>query len=175
MAETTQIKKAGGVTKESDTRTIIIQGAETTRSDLEYLAGKLGIDLNELQKERIAKERQTRQAVIDKRAGKKLKARQAQEERLDREFLEHYGSQNGHFLLSINGKRIHKLKSFDEITCPFCGVALPLNGYCHTIMEQHSFTHPFNPLSEFLFIPAREGSVRCVNGHEVRVAVQCLI
>lgn len=166
------------VTKDdgSDTVHVHLQTPETLKGDLSYLADKLGVDLEKLREERYQEEQQAKQAETDKRREKKERARLAREAALDKEFLENYGSRDGHYSITLNGKRIQKLKSFDETVCPVCGVCLNLSGLARSIVEQNDlWSHPFNPLSSFYYSPCRIDTARCPNRHENNVIVQYIL
>ncbi len=161
--------------EDSDTVHVHIENQESLRSDLEYLAEKMGISIEQLRQERYQAEKQRQQEEIKKRLEKKRRAIEAQEARLDHEFLSNYGAKDGHYLLTVGSKRIQKLKDFSELTCPECGIEMPLQGICRSIMEMYPMAHPYAPRSEFGFYPARVGSVRCRNRHEIKVVVQYII
>jgi hypothetical protein len=170
------VKKDDG--SEPDTTHVIIQDETTIRSDLEYLASKLGVSLDQLQAERLENEKRGRQDEINRRLEKKRRAREAQEAALEREFLTNYGGKDGHYLMTVGGKRIQKLKDFSEITCPHCGVPMPtVRGLGQAIAEwrNNSFDITGNPLSAWFGLPARGEDVKCKNGHKVRVVVQYII
>ncbi len=162
---------------EGDTTHVTLQNEQTLRDDLKYLGEKLGVDVNALQIERVGKERQARQEEIKKRQEKKKAARAAEEARLGKEFLDGYGFKDGHFGITINGKRIHKLKSFDEIVCPQCGEPLRPQGLATSIVEtgRQIMEHPLNPLSAFYFVQCRIQDVECKNKHVSKVIVQRIL
>ncbi|VVB90746.1 Uncharacterised protein [uncultured archaeon] len=174
MVGTVEKQDAGD---DAETIHIIIKNPETAQNDLAYLAKKLGLDIDQLRQERIEKEHQEREQEINRRLEKKNKARQAQEAALEKEFLDNYGSRDGHYLMTVGGKRIHKLRSFEEITCPQCGVLMDIRGLGRAIAEWRGYRFDItgNPLSVWVGIPAREDGVKCGNGHNTKITTQYII
>ncbi len=175
--EKNQNKYAAKDSSDSDTIHVHIESQESLKSDLEYLAEKMGVDIEQLREERYQAEKQEKEAEINKRLEKKNKARIAREDALEKEFLDGYGFKDGHYGLTLNGRRIQKLKNFDEIVCPQCGVPLRLQGLATSIVEvgNRIMEHPLNPLSAFYFVQCRIQDVECQNKHVNKVIVQRIL
>jgi hypothetical protein len=163
--------------EDSDTIHVHIENEDSLRSDLSYLAGKLGVNLEDLKKERYRLEMQAKQDEINKRQEKKLKAKEAQDAALEKQFLDEYGFKEGHYGITLNGRRIQNLKSLGEFKCLHCGAGLNLRGLAHLIVEwgQHTYAITDNPLSAWYGTPVRTEDVKCVNKHVNHVVVQYII
>ncbi len=157
-----------------DTIHVHIENEESLRSDLEYLTKKMGIDLEELKKERYQLEQQAKQEEIRKRQQKTIKARLLHEQQMEELFLKNYGTR---FFITLGGTRLKKVTELDEFKCPVCNEKLPsIKGWAQLLAEQpqafHALTaNPFNVLGG---VPAISTDVECKDKHKIPLMIQQL-
>jgi len=128
---------------EVDGHTYLTDTHQAIDKDLNFLAKKLGISLEQLRKERILEEQKRIQEEREARYEKRRKSEEARRKALEKYVLDHYGK---NLFVTLNGRRISKVKGPESITCGHCGNPL-LNvfGYLCEMGERLRVIDPRNP------------------------------
>lgn len=145
---------------------------DSMRSELEYLAGKMRLDISALAEERYQEEQQAKQAEIEWRRQKKAKAFELHAMQMRELFLTNYGSR---FFITLGSERLKKFKDFN-VKCQVCGEQIDISGLCVSLAEVpksfHSITsNPFNIMGG---VPAIATDITCKNKHSTPIMLQQL-
>jgi hypothetical protein len=156
----------------------VFQNQDTLRNNLELVADKLGVSIEQLRAEKAAKEKEERQKRLKEREEKKLREKTTREAALDRVILDGYGQK---YFVTLNGQRIKKVKGFEDLKCPECGVPIPqIRGWLHQMVTNRCppVSVNINILlnSVFNYMPYVDtNEVSCKNGHRPHILVQELL
>ncbi len=167
-------KKSKPEKEDQETTTVHIESEASLRSDLAYLAKKMGIDIEQLKKERREAERQAKEAKQNGKIEHHREMWAKRERELEELFVAEYGKR---FFLTLNGIRLTKITRLDDFTCPQCGEPINIRGHCQAIAElpPDFVNYSGNPLSKWLAPPGLSAEVKCKNKHVNQILIQQLL
>ncbi|SNQ62269.1 hypothetical protein [Candidatus Methanoperedens nitratireducens] len=160
---------------DNETTHVRIENEWTLRGDLNYLAKKLGVDINQLREERRQAEKQERLDYLAAREKKKEVETKAKEAALDKVVLEGYGTR---FFVTLGDHRLKKLKDFNDFKCPTCGVPMPgIRAWLHELVGANRpiylCSNVFNVHKAIACVDTND--LPCPNGHKFRILMQQLL
>ncbi len=166
--------KKPGKYKDDETIHVQIEDESTLRADLGYLASKMGIDIEQLKKERREAERQATEEKQNAKIEKHERAAKLREKKLEDLFLKEYGER---FFLTLNGIRLKKVTNLDNFKCHECGEPIIIRGCCQSIAEIPAdfVSYTSNPLSKWVAAPALLMDAKCKNKHINQILIQQLL
>lgn len=90
------------------------------QADIEFALRKTGIDLAQARRDRLAAEAAEIAKIEDERRVAVERGRRARNERADAELL---SGLNEYYFVSLDERRIGKIRSIESLKCPSCGSA----------------------------------------------------